>query len=100
MEKLLHVRDLHDLHLHANALLSAETLFLGTRQAIVSKHFGIAAGADFIGDVHGSFPLFKATIAITLLVRLLKSADAISSNPSAKHHDNLQDDIDHVSHSR
>lgn len=100
MENFLHMRDLYDLHLHANALLSAETLLLGTRKAIVSKHPGIAAGADFIGHVHRSLPLCKATIAIALLLGIAQLADSISSNPSAKHHDNLQDDIDHVSHSR
>jgi hypothetical protein len=100
MKNLLHVRDLDDLHLAADSLFSAEALLFGALQIVVSKHPGIAAGADFIGYVHGLSLLGEATIAIALLVRLLKDADAVSSNPCAKHHDDLQNDIDHVSHSR
>ena len=53
MKNLLHVRDLDDLHLAADSLFSAEALLLSALQIVVGEHPGVAAGADFISDVHG-----------------------------------------------
>jgi hypothetical protein len=96
IKNFFHASDLHDLHLASNALLRSRAFLLGALQIVIGKHSGIAAGADLIGDVHGLSPLDEATFLIALWLRLLKCADAISSQSRANHHDDLQYNIEHI----
>jgi hypothetical protein len=98
IKNLFHASDLHDLHLAADALLRSSAFLLGALQIIISEHSGIAAGADFIGHVHGSFPLDELAIAITLW---LPSAKLIQKNQVASEADSECDkkNINHVSYS-
>jgi len=67
IEDLFHLRNLNNLHLHANTLLSLETLLLGAVQALVTKYSSVAVRSQFITHLHGLFFLFyEAAIPVSL----------------------------------